>query len=111
MCSFPPEHISAGIRCASCDYVGPVTGNPNRPEFDRTPYSVWVELDGTNLARAIAAVGRITGLGITESRALIEAGQPFRMEADALEVRHLHKELAGRELHLRTEPHSPWRLE
>ena len=52
---FPPDDACIGIRCLSCDYVGAVTTNPNRPSFDRTPYDVWVDAGTKDRLSVIAA--------------------------------------------------------
>jgi len=108
---FGPEDTCIGIRCVSCDYVGAVTTNPNRPTFDQTPYSVWVEWAGHDRGRVIAAVGNALCIGVKAARELLDNGRPVRVGVQALEVQGLHRLFCCLGLGIRVEPGFRWRLD
>jgi hypothetical protein len=108
---FPPDDACAGIRCLSCDYVGAVTTNPNRPSFDRTPYDVWVDAGTKDRLSVIAAVGNALCIGVAAARQLLDAGSPVARGVQALEVQRLARLFRGLGLGIRVSPEFPWPLE
>src|SRR4051794_16517597 len=92
---FPPDHTCAGVRCLSCDYVGAVTTNQNRPEFDRTQYDVWVDAGTKDRLSVIAAVGNALCIGVVAARQLLDAGTPVARGVQALEVERQAKLFRG----------------
>jgi len=108
---FPPDHTCAGVRCLSCDWVGAVTSNPNRPSLDRTKYSVYVEWVGQDRNRVAAKVGNALCIGAKAARELLDEGHPVRPGADAHEVRRLYGMFRDLGLGVRVEPDFPWAWE